>query len=449
MDYGSLARRPPPGQGASQRHQAIPLREQVQKGKGPPATAQAGGGNADPEVERERGFAPEAPDGARPVLRGKCLRARRDLRRASEHAAATKQARDHCGRVVKRQADADGHRQRHLEPRPGTGAAGPSLADGVAARHRGRAEQEQRRVDPQQQVRRFPAQQDGRQEQEPQHDEQRIAEARGQVRRRRKLDPQLDPASKDPRQQLAQGLGRAASPPVLLALEVVDAGRQIGGRRQVGQEREAPSGELHPVGEVEVLGQRVELPAAGVLDRLAPPDARGAVEVEEAPGPVARLLLDEEVPVEQDRLGAGQQGVPAIRVIPARLDHAEPGIGEGRRRTAQKVRPGYEVGVEDRDQLAARPAQTGRQGPCLEALAFPSTEVSDRRQPATLLRRLLKYSLDSIARVVGRVVEDLDLQPLRWIVEVEHGPRAVAGRHSARCRLAVGQSPEEQRPGPQ
>ena len=50
----------------------------------------------------------------------------------------------------------------------------------------------------------------------------------------------------------------------------------------LGEVDEVPAAELGPVGEVHVLGEGVVGPAAGVVDRAAPPDARGAVEVEEA-----------------------------------------------------------------------------------------------------------------------------------------------------------------------
>ena len=74
------------------------------------------------------------------------------------------------------------------------------------------------------------------------------------------------------------------------------------GRHDVGQEHEPPAAQLRAVAEVEIFGQRVVLPAAGVVDRGAPPDAGRAVEVEEAAGAVAPAVLEHEVRVEQDRL---------------------------------------------------------------------------------------------------------------------------------------------------
>ena len=91
------------------------------------------------------------------------------------------------------------------------------------------------------------------------------------------------------------------------------------------------------------------------------------------------------MPVEQYGLGAGEQGVLPVHVVPARLDHAERRIGEGRDRAAQEVGTGNEVGVEDDDQLAARLAQTGRQGPRLEALAPAPANMAHRWQRASPL----------------------------------------------------------------
>jgi hypothetical protein len=61
------------------------------------------------------------------------------------------------------------------------------------------------------------------------------------------------------------------------------------------------------VGKVEILGQGVVLPTAGLCDRLAAPDAGGAVEVEEAPRPIAGRMLDHKVTIEEKGLDSGQQ----------------------------------------------------------------------------------------------------------------------------------------------
>ena len=143
---------------------------------------------------------------------------------------------------------------------------------------------------------------------------------------------------------------------MLLALEGVHLHRQFGRRHVVGQEDELPALQLGAVAEVEVLGERVVLPAAAVDDRLAPPDAGGAVEVEEAAAAVAAAVLEHEVPVEEDRLDLREQRVVLVEVAPARLHHRHLVVGEVVDGLLQEVGPRDEVGVEDGDELAAAPA---------------------------------------------------------------------------------------------
>jgi hypothetical protein len=93
--------------------------------------------------------------------------------------------------------------------------------------------------------------------------------------------------AQDPRQQLAAGLDGPLRPAVLLRLERVHLDRHLGRRETSGRNTNFHPFELRAVREVEVFGQRVVLPAAGVVDPGAAPDARGAVEVEEVAGAVA------------------------------------------------------------------------------------------------------------------------------------------------------------------
>jgi hypothetical protein len=96
------------------------------------------------------------------------------------------------------------------------------------------------------------------------------------------------------------------------------------------------------------------LPAAARLDRLATPDAGGAVEVEKAAGAIARGLFDDEVPVEHDRLQTRQQVVTAVDVRPAHLRATDEWIGKEVDQLAEAIAFGDEVGVKDREQLALR-----------------------------------------------------------------------------------------------
>src|SRR4051794_26514441 len=82
---------------------------------------------------------------------------------------------------------------------------------------------------------------------------------------------------------------------------------------------ELPPFDLAAIAEVEIFGERVMLPPAAVVDGGTAPDAGGAVEVHEASAAVAGGVLDDEMPVEKDRLALGQQRRVAIEMIPPHL----------------------------------------------------------------------------------------------------------------------------------
>ena len=95
------------------------------------------------------------------------------------------------------------------------------------------------------------------------------------------------------------------------------------------------------------------LPAAGRVNRLAPPDAGRAVEIEEAPGAVPAAVLEDEMRVEQDRLNLREERVVLVDVAPARLHHPDLLVLlEVRQRPHQEVGGRNEIRVEDRDEPA-------------------------------------------------------------------------------------------------
>jgi hypothetical protein len=100
-----------------------------------------------------------------------------------------------------------------------------------------------------------------------------------------------------------------------LGLERPHLDRELSGRNRIVDEHEAPAAQLRPVGQVEVLGQRVVLPTARIVDARAPPDPRGAVEVEKPARPVARRVLDDEMAVQQ-RLRRRPRSAGGIGVLP-------------------------------------------------------------------------------------------------------------------------------------
>ncbi len=164
-------------------------------------------------------------------------------------------------------------------------------------------------------------------------------------------DPEGQRGGEDLGQQFPGGLERSLGPAALLRLEGVHGDRQLGRGRDLGHEHETPSPQLGAVGEIEVLGQRVALPAPGILDRRAPPDSGGPVEVEETPRDVATAVLGNEVAIEKNGLDIGQERIVAVQMLPARLDEAGPFVAEQiRQGFPQEPGARHEVRVEDRDE---------------------------------------------------------------------------------------------------
>ena len=83
------------------------------------------------------------------------------------------------------------------------------------------------------------------------------------------LTPSGRSDAENPRQQLETRLHRALGPAVLLRLEGVHLHRHFGRGDEVGQEDELPALQLRAVAQVEIFGQRVVLPAAGIVDGRA------------------------------------------------------------------------------------------------------------------------------------------------------------------------------------
>src|ERR1700693_2596138 len=98
-----------------------------------------------------------------------------------------------------------------------------------------------------------------------------------------------------------------------------------------------PAAQLGAIGKIGVFGESVVLPAASVVDRVATPDACGAVEIKEKAAAGARGMFDDEMPVEQDGFDFRERGIIAVDVTPARLHHGELLVGEVRHGTAQKI----------------------------------------------------------------------------------------------------------------
>ena len=86
-----------------------------------------------------------------------------------------------------------------------------------------------------------------------------------------------------------------------------------------GKYTNLPAAKLRAIGKVGIFGERVVLPAAGIVDHGAPPDSRSSVEIEKVAAPRPRAMFDHEMAVEQDALDFSEQRIIRVQIRPARL----------------------------------------------------------------------------------------------------------------------------------
>ena len=222
-------------------------------------------------------------------------------------------------------------------------------------------------------------------------------------------------ASPDGGQKLFGRLNQAFRPAGLLGLEGIHLHRKLRGALDGRVVHKLPATQLRAVGEVCVLGERVVLPAAGVGDGRAPPHPGRAVEVEEAPGKIPPAVLDNEVSVEQNRFHFGQVRKVPVDPRPSPLDHRHLGIGEIGDEPLQGAGRGNEVGVEDGDEFTARLLKPRGERPGLVALAIRAAVIGDGNARR---RQAFDQPRGYLARLVRRIVQHLNLQPVAWVIEL-------------------------------
>ena len=164
----------------------------------------------------------------------------------------------------------------------------------------------------------------------------------------------------------------------MLHLEAVGLDRQLRGALDRRGVDELPALKLSAITQIGIFGERVVLPAARVRDHRLAQDAGRAVEVEKQPAAEARDVLQHEVAVEQDGLDFGQDVIVPVQIGPARLHHADLGIGEMVHGTLKKIDRRHEIGVENRDDFAGSGLQTIFQGAGLVSMAVRPVDVLDR-----------------------------------------------------------------------
>ncbi len=126
-------------------------------------------------------------------------------------------------------------------------------------------------------------------------------------------------------------------------------------------------------------------------------------------------MLQNEMAVQQHRFHFGQEVVILIQIAPARLHHADGGIGEMVDGAGQKIDRRNEIGVEDRHEFAGRRLQAFLQRAGFETRAVGAVQVHDRVAHGLIL---LHQRFGERVRIVGRIVEHLNLQQLLRVLHL-------------------------------
>ncbi len=150
--------------------------------------------------------------------------------------------------------------------------------------------------------------------------------------------------------------------------------------------------------------------------RHTPPEP---LKFDQQPGTAARGLLDDEVAVERQPLDTGDRAVLLVQMRPARLRHADVRTRQhGRDDAAQKVGMRPEVGIEDRNELSAALGQAPSQRPGFEAAPIRPMEHAHVHAAGAMPGRA---RLGQCGRLVGGIVQNLNLQPVGRIIQRGRG----------------------------
>ncbi|MEY2601540.1 MAG: hypothetical protein QOJ36_859 [Verrucomicrobiota bacterium] len=229
------------------------------------------------------------------------------------------------------------------------------------------------------------------------------------------FDRERQVATPNPGQQFLAGLNGAFSPTMLLGFETVHIHRQFGGSNNVGKENKFPTGQLRAIAKIEILAKRVVLPAASLLDTRAAPKTGRAVEIKKASASTARRLLKQKMAVQKHGLHPRQQRVASIQMTPPGLDHADLRIGEKMDCPLKQIWRGDEVGIENANKLTG-----GRFEPDCERTGLESGPVDAMNQLniEAALSQCFRTRCSHLARIVGRIVQHLDLQQISRVIEL-------------------------------
>ena len=264
----------------------------------------------------------------------------------------------------------------------------------------------------------MPSGERGRDDEQREREGQGVGELAAQMHDGLELDDGAKAAAEQAGKQLARGLDATLGPAPLLHQERAGRAREFGRDAHFVAQHETPSRHLRPVADVEVLGQRVVIPPTRVVERLSAPQPRRPVELEEPAATVSSPLLNQKVPVQQERLRAGQPRFVLVQVLPAGLDHADPGIGHGREELFEEAWLGDEIGVENQNVVAGGRVEPLGERARLVAVPVGAVEDGDvDASPPPFVGALPGEG----GGVVGGVVEDLDLEEVAGVGEAAGG----------------------------
>jgi len=189
----------------------------------------------------------------------------------------------------------------------------------------------------------------------------------------------------------------------------------LGGHNDLRQVQETPAPELGAVAQIQVFGQCRRRPATRFLNAGHAPHARRSTEIQKQTAPGAGGLLDYEVTVQIQRLGACQRVFSRVQVPPARLHHAQPVVGGKQRHHAlQKIGRGDKIGIKYGSQLGGLPPEALIERAGLIARAGRAANVLDIPAKSVIAGDMAG---DQIAGFVRRIIEHLDMQPVARVIQ--------------------------------
>ena len=205
---------------------------------------------------------------------------------------------------------------------------------------------------------------------------------------------------------------------MLLRFKTVHVHRQLSRRDYLRQENKFPTGQLRPIAKIEVFTQCIVLPPTSFHDTRASPKASRAVEIKKTSAAAACRLLEEQVAIKKHRLHAGEERVATIQVAPARLDHSHIWIGEKMDRALEQIWFWDKIRIQDAEKLAIGRVEPDGQRACFKS---GSIQAANQLDIETAPAQLFSARGGDFARIVGGIIQHLDLQQFSRIIEFTNG----------------------------